>query len=109
LTEWTQRRLDDRFRTRRLCQVRVVNIQQPVALYELVPDHHPNWPEVKTKYEQALQEFNDYHFRPAARLLANLVGEGHEDGPSLVLMSRAVNALVDGPDEKHPVWDLPGK
>ena len=32
-----------------------------------------------------------------------------DDGPSLVLMSRAVNALVSGQDAQHPVWDLPGK
>src|SRR5262249_21087351 len=109
LTEWTQARLDERFRTRRLCQVRVVNIQQPVALYELVTESYPHWEDVKQKYEQALGEFNERNFRPAARILGNLLGEVHDDGPSLVLMSRAVNALVDGADEKHPVWDLPGK
>ena len=109
LTEWTQKRLDERFRTRRLCQVRVVNIQQPVALFELVPDNHANWPEMKIKYEQALVDFDEYRFRPAAKILGNLLAEMQEDGPSLVLMSRAVNAWVEGPSEKHPVWDLPGK
>ena len=110
LTEWTQARLDERFRTRRLCQVRVVNIQQPVALYELLPNDFPHWPELKVKYEQALAEFDARNFRPAARILSNLLGEVvHEDGPSLVLLSRAVNALVGDAEEKHPVWNLPGK
>jgi adenylate cyclase len=110
LTEWTQSRLGDRFRTRRLCQVRVVNIQQPVCLYELLPESFPYWPNLKVRYEQALDEFNARNFRPAARILSNLLGEvAQDDGPSLVLLSRAVNALVDGAEEKHPVWDLPGK
>src|SRR5262245_1587494 len=109
LTEGTQARLDETFRVRKLCQVRVVNIKQPVDLFELRPESAPHWPDIKVKYEQALQEFTDNQFRTAARILGNLLHEFHDDGPSLVLMSRAVNAMVDGPDEKHPVWDLPGK
>jgi len=31
------------------------------------------------------------------------------DGPSLVLMKRAVNSLIEGPDSRHPVWELAGK
>ncbi len=109
LTEGTQARLDETLRVRKLCQVRVVNIKQPVDLFELRPESYPHWPDIKVKYEQALQEFTDNQFRTAARILGNLLHEFHEDGPSLVLMSRAVNAMVDGPAEKHPVWDLPGK
>ena len=109
MTEWTQARLDETFRVRKLCQVRVVNIKQPVDLYELVPEDAPNWEQLKLKYEQALQEFNESHFRPAAHILGGILGEFHDDGPTLILLSRTVNALVDGADEKHPVWDLPGK
>src|SRR5206468_8312824 len=43
MTEWTQARLDETFRVRKLCQVRVVNIKQEVDLYELVPENAPNW------------------------------------------------------------------
>ncbi len=109
MTQYTQSRLDDRFRTRKLCLARVVNINQPVDLYELVTDSDPHWPDLKLKYEEALHEFTNIQFRPAARVLGNLLGEVHDDGPSLVLMKRAVNALVDGPDKDHPIWDLPGK
>jgi adenylate cyclase len=109
ITQDTQARLDDSFHTRRLCQVRVINIQKAVNLYELVLANKPNWPDLKNRYEDALKQFEDGIFRPAARTLANLLGEAGDDGPSLVLMSRAVNSLVHGPDENHPVWDLPGK
>jgi len=109
VTEYTRARLDESFRTRKLCQVRVVNIKQPVALFELVPPDHPHWPDLQTKYENALTEFDATRFRLAARILGNLLGEVAEDGPSLVLMSRTVKALVEGQEDHHPVWDLPGK
>ena len=40
--------------------------------------------------------------------LRKLVTEHVNDGPSLVLMARAVNCLVD-PEEFCPVWELSGK
>src|SRR5439155_5872724 len=43
LTGSTQMRLDDGFKTRRLCQVRVVNIARPVDLYELRAPEEPGW------------------------------------------------------------------
>src|SRR5262245_5118642 len=109
MTEWTRARLNESLRVRKLCQVRVVNIKQPVDLYELRTETAPHWPDIKTKYEEALQEFTDSQFRRAASILGNLLHEFLDDGPSLVLMSRAVNSLVDGPEEDHPVWPLPGK
>lgn len=109
VTENTHARLPPTFKTRKLCEVRVVNIKQPVALYELYPDNQPHWPALKTTYETALKEFVDREFRPASRTLANLLGEVHDDGPALVLLSRAVHAAVNGAEEHHPVWDLPGK
>jgi adenylate cyclase len=109
VTQYTQSKLDDRFHTRKLCSVRVINIKQPVDLYELAPADRKFWPEIKSKYEEALKLFIECSYRPAARILGNLLGEVQDDGPSLVLMSRAVNAWVNGPDEQHPVWDLPGK
>jgi hypothetical protein len=109
LTQYTHAKLDERFPSRKLCSVRVVNIKQPVDLYELVPSDRPHWAEIKSKYEEALRLFNDSSFRLSARVLGNLLAEVQDDGPSMVLMSRAVNALVNGPEEQHPVWDLPGK
>jgi adenylate cyclase len=108
VTEDTMGQLTPDFHARQLCLARVVNIAQPVHLYQLVLATHPGWADLKSKYEAALEEFNRKNFRPAARILGNLFAE-YQDGPSLVLMSRAVNALVEGAGELHPVWDLPGK
>jgi adenylate cyclase len=109
VTEHTHARLDGRFRTRRLCLVRVVNIEKPVHLYELMPENYPGGASLKQQYETALQEFTDKQFRPAARTLASLLADVQEDAPAQVLLKRAVIALVDGPEKDHPVWDLPGK
>jgi adenylate cyclase len=109
ITEATQGRLGAGFLARRLCRVRVVHIAEPVGLYELMPPEQPDAPAVKETYEKALAEFEQRHFRVAARLLAPLIGEDVNDGPSLVLMSRIVNALVEDAARFEPVWELPGK
>ena len=35
--------------------------------------------------------------------------EHPEDGPALLLLSRAVQCMVEEPDPFDPVWVLPGK
>jgi adenylate cyclase len=96
-------------RARRLCMVRVVNIDDVVELFELAPpDQHP-WPDWKEKYETSLAEFDRMNFRQAARALQPLITEQVNDGPSIVLMSRAVQGLANGPAPGHPVWELPSK
>src|SRR5262249_39595580 len=43
-----------RFLSRRLGCVRVVNIDEAVELYQIVPAKTPDWPLLKSQYEQAL-------------------------------------------------------
>ena len=109
ITGATQAKLDDGFATRRLCRVRVVNIAEPVSLYELVPDDSAGWPEAKAEYEKALEEFESRRFSAAARILGNWRLEHPGDGPALLLLSRAVQCMVEEPAPFDPVWILPGK
>lgn len=109
ITAATQAALDDRFLTRRLCDVRVVNIEQPVTLYELAEANRENWPVLKRDYEQALDEFTHGNFRPACRILGRLTLDHPHDGPTLILLSRAVNNLVNDPETFDPVMTLEGK
>jgi adenylate cyclase len=110
VTESTRARLGDEFWTRRLCKVRVVNIPTAVDLYELAAPGDTEWRDIQPRYEHALEEFERGNYPGAARTLGNLLAEHADDGPSLVLMGRAINALVASeagtPD---PVWELPGK
>lgn len=105
----TQAKLGEAFTTRRLGQVRVVNIPHPVTLYEVAEADQPSWPALKQCYETALGHFEKKEFRQAARILGNLLPEYPEDGPAFVLMARAVQCLVEEPEKFDPVWTLPGK
>lgn len=108
ITEQTRSRLPDTRATRRLCSVHVVNIAEPVMLYELRASPDSVWPDLCRRYEQALAEFEQQHFNRAMVLLCELLSQYPGDGPSLVLLSRLV-PLLDQPGQFNPVWELPGK
>lgn len=109
ITEATRAGLGDDWFVRRLCEARVVNISQPVPLYELSSGMAANWRPLRDQYELALTAFNNKDFRKSAALLGDLLEKYPDDGPSLVLMSRAVQSLLDGLENFDPVWNLPGK
>lgn len=108
ITNETKRHLPTDIRTRRLCDVRVVNIVQPIAIHELVPDDQLGWPRLKTDYEAGLSEFEQRRFRESTRKLTPLYAD-LDDGASLVLLSRVVQCMVDDSVDFDPVWELPGK
>jgi adenylate cyclase len=105
MTEHTHGHIQGAFPTRRLCLVRLVNIAEPVTVFELAPQGEPRWHELQSAYENALGMFEHKQFREAARVLGKLLPEFANDGPSLVLMSRTVQGLVE-PDAFEPVWQL---
>jgi adenylate cyclase len=109
VTGSTQQQLDATFCSRRLGQVRVVNIAEPVTLHEVVPPGQAPWAALQQNYEAALAQFEKKEFRQAVRILGNLLPDYPEDGPAFVLMARAVQCLVEEPEKFDPVWSLPGK
>lgn len=109
ITGSTRARLGPEFACRRLCQARVVNIAEPVELYELARPDQPAWRELRACYEEALERFANRDFPEAVRLLGGMLPKHPNDGPALVLLARAVNALVAEPAQFDPVWELPGK
>jgi adenylate cyclase len=110
LTRAVRDQLDASFAVRRLCRVRVVNIHEPVELYELAPGNRPEWAELRGQYEAALEKFESGNVRTAVRILANVHSENPEDGPTMVLLSRAVARLAEQESAAFDsVWELPGK
>jgi adenylate cyclase len=101
--------LDNDFLMRRVADVRVVNLDQPVRLFELPCGSFPNAPAICQAYEQALGSFERRDFREAARMLTTLLASDLDDGPSVILLSRTVEAMLEGAGPNHPVWQLPGK
>jgi adenylate cyclase len=109
VTAHTQRLLPERFRTRRLCQVRVVNIREAVDIYELLPQAIPGRADSKERYERALSLFEQRLLPEAVAILGNLLVDDPHDGPSLLLVSRIVKHMLHSQEIFDPVWDLPGK
>lgn len=109
VTGSTHRLLDDSFLTRRLCRVRVVNIVEPVDLFELDCGGEQTTRERFAHYEEALAAFDAGDFSTAAKILGNLLAAWPSDGPSLVLLSRSVDCMIREPKDFSPVWELPGK
>jgi adenylate cyclase len=93
---------------RRLARVRVVNIEAPVDLYELAANAAADWCQLRDRYEEALGFLERSEFLMATKCLGNLVAEYPSDGPTQLLLSRAVDALI-APDEFDFVWELDSK
>lgn len=109
ITGATRERLDDSFLPRRVARVRVINIAEPVDLYELADPSRPGWSEARTQYEKALDLFEKGEFGQAGHILGELRRQQPDDGPTLVLLYRAVQRLVEGSSAVGPIWELSGK
>lgn len=109
ITRATYDRLGPGFSARRLGAARVVNIAEPIELFELGPTDRPESAEVRSTYEEALAAFEAGEFRRATGLLGRLVSAHPDDGPSFALLARAISHLVDEPDAFDPAFRLPGK
>jgi adenylate cyclase len=103
--------LDATFQTRRLGRIEVVNIPDPVTVLELAGPHHEQWAGLKESYEEALTCYEKQEFRRTTRILGELLAQRayRDDGPSLILLQRAVSFLVDEPGQFNPVWKLADK
>jgi adenylate cyclase len=109
VTKATHTRLEGATLARRICSVRVVNIDEPVDLYELALPGRSGWATLAAGYEDALQRFEKRDLNGAMRVLFQLLSTYPDDGPALVLLSRAIAQLDADPAEFDPVWELPGK
>jgi adenylate cyclase len=109
VTGATRAKIDGEFATRRLTKVKVVNIAEPVDLVELAADPPAGWDELRDGYEAALADFEAKRLHDATRKLGSLLSAYPNDGPSLLLLTRAVQCLQPNCPPFDPVWVLPGK
>lgn len=92
---------------RRVCRARVVNIAQPVDLYEVTDD--PLRADFFAESEVALAALEGKRFADSARTAGGLLGRYPGDGPLQLILSRAAAAIVDDGKGFDDVWTPPGK
>ena len=109
VTAATQQLLPQGILTRKVCSVRVINIPEPVELYEVQRNASNEWKELTRSYEEALKLFERQQFHRAVKILGAILSEHPHDGPSIMLLSRASKELVDPTLSFDPAWELPGK
>ncbi len=109
ITSATQQRLNQPLTLRRLCHVRVVNIPDAVELFELRACTDDAWSSICQRYHRCLEHFEQQQFHRAVALLGEILTDHHDDGPSLLLLSRSVNQLVQADPKFDVAWTLPGK
>ena len=109
ITGQTQAKLDATFLTRRMGRVKLVGIKEPFDLHEMFASDWALAPAAKNEYEKALKLYEEQQFSQAARMLGNWRGQCPTDDPVLVLLLRAVRAMVEGPQAGQLVWELTEK
>ncbi len=94
---------------RRLGQIQVVGIDEPLLAYEISDGKTEHFDELKEQYEAALQAFEAQRFFEAARRLSSLLEQFPHDAPTVLLLSRVVDQLARPGEPFSPVWKLQSK
>ena len=108
ISEATRNLLGDRFLVRSLDRVRVVNVNTPIRLYELI-DEKELATEAQLRYfekwETALQKFESKDFAGAAQIMNALAAENPKDAVVGYYLSLLNNFFLKGtvPTEKDDV------
>lgn len=107
----TRNQLDDRFLCRRIGKVKVVNINRPIELFELLPPKTDSF--VPTEYEKALECMESGEFDSATGLIKKLAEDFPSDRPTQALRERIDEMnTVDKEESKttgEHIWELPNK
>ena len=95
--------------SRRLARVRVVNIQQPVDLYELPSPVPDNWQSRSLQYEAALTALENQNLGEARELASKLAADFPNDNAAAALVNRIGEIQQTGNPSDTGIWHLPGK
>ena len=109
ITGATKKLLDDTFLTRRVCKTTVVNVVEPVDIYEVFVEANEKSKRLKQVTEQALIELEKNNFREASKISGFSLAEFPDDGPLILILHRAVEMLMNPTQAFQPVWHPPGK
>jgi len=110
ISEYTKEKLGDEFLLRRLDRVRVVGINTPLRLYELLAMNDGSMlnyqsafnGEMADKWEKAIDLYEQQKFMEAARLFFSFFEKNKEDKTAEFYTKRCMNFLANPPPDN---WD----
>jgi class 3 adenylate cyclase len=111
ISEYTRALIGDEFVVRPLSRVRVVGIQTPLRLYELLDitdQASPELLEMVKSWEQAFKFYENREFLAAQNIFETIINKnitifGFEDNKAKKYLNRCKTYLASPPDEK--TWD----
>jgi adenylate cyclase len=106
ISEYTRAHLGDEFVLRPLSRVRVVGINTPLRLYELLDtasDAPPELPEMVKNWEQAFSLYENRDFLAAQSIFQTISGSNKNDLTAIKYLNRCVKFISSPPDDK--TWD----
>lgn len=89
---------------RRICQARVIGMEECVTLYELCAECDRANEVLRRGYENALRSYEEGNHREAAQAFSDLAKRFPYDGPSLIMLVRAVQEMANPQDNFNPIW-----
>jgi adenylate cyclase len=104
ISEATYRQVADQFVCREVDKIRVKGKRQPVDIYELldVATERPKYQSLLTRYETAMVAYREQNWREAAGRFGELLASYPDDGPTQILLQRALEFIENAPE---PDWD----
>jgi adenylate cyclase len=109
VTRATRERLGEGLIARRVVKTRVVNIEEPVDLYEVEAAGSEQRRHFFAESEAALDALESGDYALAARQAGTLLLDQRGDGPLLLTLSRASGALMQDGRGFDLAWEPPGK
>ena len=94
---------------RRLARVRVVNIEQPIDLYEIVAQPPNDWQQRCERYSEALEALEHENVEFAEKCAKQMSDEFDGDTAITMLAQRVQEAKRKGLKGDTSIWRLPGK
>jgi adenylate cyclase len=101
--------LSESIACRRLARVKVVNIEHPLDLYELVPKPPVNWEAHCARYHEVLEALENKNLSLAGDLIIKMGEDFPKDAAVTALAHRIAEARLAQPTADSAVWHLPGK
>lgn len=104
ISEFTYRQVSHQFVCREVDKIRVKGKHQPVTIYELMAPiaDRARFNDLLSRFDDALTAYRTQNWHVAAGKLGELLAAYPDDGPTQILLQRALEFMEEAPE---PDWD----